>query len=178
MKDTVLLIVDAQNILIKSRPYNMRDMIDNIKRLIKSARKNNIEIVYVRHEDEPGTYFEKNTEGWEIYHELKPIDGETIFDKKLNSAFLKTGLKEYLDSKNIENIILVGLRTEYCIDATCKSAFDLGYNIIIPEETNSTFGNEYLSGKNVYKFYNFNIWNNRFAKVIPMEEAEMMMSGN
>jgi len=175
MKNTILLVVDVQNVLIESRPYNTRKVIDNIKKLIKSARKNNIEIVYVRHE-EAGTPFEKGTLGWKIYNEVKPTDDEAIFDKNFNSAFLKTGLKAYLDSKFIKNIILVGLRTEYCVDATCKSAFDLGYNIIIPEETNTTFGNEYLSGKNVYKFYNFEIWNNRFAKVISMAEVEAMIS--
>ena len=164
--------------MIESRPFNTRKVIDNIKKLIKLSRKNNIEIVYIRHEEEVGTPFDKNTKGWEIYHEVKPTDDEVIFDKKFNSAFLKTGLKAYLDSKSIENIILVGLRTEYCVDATCKSAFDLGYNIIIPKETNTTFGNEYMSGKNVYKFFNFDIWNNRFAKIISMAEVEEMMSDN
>ncbi len=175
MKNTVLLVVDVQNTLIESHPFNERNVIDNIKKLIKSARKNNIEVVYVRHGDGVGTPFEKNTQSWEIYHEIKPIDDETIFDKKFNSAFFKTGLEIYLDSKNIENIILVGLQTEYCIDATCKSAFDLGYKVIIPEETNTTFSNEYLSGENLYKFYNFKIWNNRFARVVSMLEVETMI---
>jgi len=175
MKNTVLLVVDVQNTLIKSHPFNERNVTDNIKKLIKSARKNNIEVIYVRHDDGVGTPFEKNTQSWEIYHEIKPTDDETIFDKKFNSAFFKTGLEIYLDSKNIENIILVGLQTEYCIDATCKSAFDLGYKVIIPEETNTTFSNEYLSGENLYKFYNFKIWNNRFARVVSMLEVETMI---
>lgn len=77
----------------------------------------------------------------------------------------------YFESKEIDTIILVGLQTEYCIDATCKSAFDNGYKVIIPEETNSTFDNEYLTGEKLYEFYNYKIWNKRFANVIPVEDV-------
>lgn len=66
---------------------------------------------------------------------------------------------------------MTGLQTEYCIDTTCKAAFEHGYKIIIPEETNTTFDNEYLDGEELYKFYNYKIWNNRFAKVVSLDEA-------
>ncbi len=79
-------------------------------------------------------------------------------------------MKEYLDSKDINKIYLVGLQTEYCIDATCKSAFEQEYEVIIPEGTNSTVDNQFMTGKQVYEYFNFALWNNRFAKVIPLEE--------
>jgi len=75
-------------------------------------------------------------------------------------------LKKYLENKGIDTIILVGLQTEYCIDATCKNAFEFGYNVIIPEETNTTFDNEYLPANKIYNFFNFRIWNKRFASVL------------
>ena len=84
-------------------------------------------------------------------------------------------MKEYLESKNIDTIILTGLQTEYCIDATCKSAFEHEYKIIIPEETNTTFDNEYLSGEKLYEFYNYKIWSNRFARVLSMNEVTEML---
>lgn len=175
MKNTVLLVVDVQTALIDNHPFNEKNVIDNIKKLIISARKNNIEVIYFRHNDGVGTPFEKNTTGWEIYHEIKPTEDETIFDKKFNSAFHKTGLEIYLDSRNIENLIIVGLQTEYCIDATIKSAFDLGYKIIIPEDTNTTFDNEIFTAKDMYKFFNYKIWDNRFARVVSMFELETMI---
>lgn len=175
MKNTVLLVVDVQTTMVENHPFNVRKVIDNIKKLIVSARKNNIEVIYIRHDDGKGTPFEKNTPSWEIYDEINPTEDETIFDKKFNSAFHKTGLEIYLDNRNIENIVIVGLQTEYCIDATIKSAFDLGYNIIIPEETNTTFDNDPLTAENIYKFYNYKIWNNRFARVVSMFELETMI---
>lgn len=169
MKNTVLLVVDVQTALIAEHPYNEEKVISNIKQLINEARNTNMEVVYVRHDDGEGE-LERGVDGWQIYNEIAPMEGERIFDKQYNSAFLKTGLKEYLNQNKVETIILVGLQTEYCIDTTCKAAFEHGYKIIVPYETNTTFDNEYLTGEKLYEYYNKTIWNNRFARVISVEE--------
>lgn len=170
MKNTVLLVVDVQTAIMKEHPYNEAKVIENIQALINHSRNNGIEVIYVRHDDGPGTELEYNTDGWQIYDKLAPKESDRIFEKKYNSAFRKTGLKEYLDSKGIREIILTGLQTEYCIDATVKSAFEQEYEVIIPAETNTTFDNHYLSGKQLYEFFNYTLWNNRFAKVMALED--------
>lgn len=169
MNDTVLLVVDVQTAIMEEHPYNEEKVIGNIRKLIDFFRGMGTEVMYVRHDDGPGGELEYGTKGWQIYEKIAPLEGERIFDKKYNSAFRQTGLKEYLDSKDIHKIILVGLQTEYCIDATCKSAFEQGFEVLIPEETNSTFDNRYLSGKQLYEFFNYTLWDNRFARVLPLE---------
>ncbi|MFP5116485.1 cysteine hydrolase family protein [Bacillaceae bacterium C204] len=175
MSNSVLLVVDVQTALIKEHPYNEKKVIGNIKKLISIARDSNKEVLYVRHDDGIGEELEYGTDGWQIYNEIAPNKDERVFEKKYNSAFFKTGLKEYLESKKIDTIILTGLQTEYCIDATLKSAFDNGYRVIIPEQTNTTFDNEYLSGEKLYEFYNYKIWNNRFAKVLSVDEVSKIL---
>ncbi|GMA99531.1 cysteine hydrolase family protein [Pelosinus sp. IPA-1] len=177
MSNIVLLVVDVQNALIKAHPHNGQRVIENIKKLILSARDNQKEVIYVRHDDGKGTDLEKGTNGWQIYNEIAPNNSEFIVEKEYNSSFHKTGLRDYLESKDIDTIILVGLQTEYCIDTTLKSAFDYGYKIIIPKETNSTFDNEYLSGEKLYEFYNYKIWNKRFANVLPMDDVIKILVG-
>jgi nicotinamidase-related amidase len=171
VENTVLLVVDVQTCMIKEHPYNELHVLANIQKLLGAAREHGLEVVYVRHEDEEGGDLERGSEGWEIYSDISPLAGEKIFDKHFNSAFLKTGLREYLTDKKVDTIILVGLQTEYCIDATCKAAFEHGFQIMIPEETNTTFDNEFLSGEKLYQYYNYKIWNHRFAKVLPIEEV-------
>jgi nicotinamidase-related amidase len=178
MSNSILLVVDVQTALIKEHPYNEEKVIENIKRLISIARDSNKEVLYVRHDDGIGEELEYGTDGWQIYNEIAPNKDEKVFEKKYNSAFFKTGLKEYLETKKIDTIILTGLQTEYCIDATLKSAFDNGYNVIIPEQTNTTFDNEYLSGEKLYEFYNYKIWNNRFAKVPSVDEVSEFLLKN
>jgi nicotinamidase-related amidase len=171
MSSTIFLVVDVQNALVKAHPHNEQRVIENIKNLILTARSNNKEVIYVRHDDGNGSELEQGTEAWQIYEEISPISGEKIFEKQYNSSFFKTDLRKYLESKDVDTIIVAGMQTEYCIDATIKSAYDLGYKIIIPEETNTTFDNEFLPGDKLYEFYNYKIWNNRFAKVISVKEV-------
>lgn len=171
MSNSVLMVVDVQTGLIKEHPYNEEKVIGNIKKLITHARDSHHDVIYVRHDDGIGEELEYGTDGWQIYHEIAPAKDEKIFEKKYNSAFFKTGLKEYLETKKIDTIILTGLQTEYCIDATLKSAFDHGYNLIIPDQTNTTFDNEYLSGEKLYAFYNYKIWKNRFASILSVDEV-------
>ena len=175
MGNIVLLVVDVQNALIHDHPYQEQRVIENIKTLIDTARANQKEVVYVRHDDGPGTEFEYGTDSWQIYAAVAPQKGEFIVEKRYNSAFHKTDLKGYLDSKQVDTIMLVGLQTEYCIDATVRSAFDYEYSILVPDGTNTTFDNEYLSGEKLCEYYNFKIWNNRYAKVVALEEAVKML---
>lgn len=178
MSNIVLMVVDCQNALIKGHPYNEERVIENIKKLILAARNNSKEVLYVCHDDGKGTELEHGTDGWKIYDDIEPNSRELIFEKQYNSAFHKTKLREYLESKKVDTIILVGLQTEYCIDATCKSAFDYEYKIIMPKETNTTFDNEYLSGEKLYEFYNYKIWNNRFASVLSMDDVIKILQDN
>lgn len=59
-----------------------------------------------------------------------------------------------------------------------KTMESQGYSVIIPEHTNSTYDNDYLSGEKLYEFYNYKIWNNRFAKVISIGETEKIIKSN
>ncbi len=177
MGNTVLLVVDVQEALMAEHPYNEQKLINNIKLLISAARDNNQEVIYVQHEEDEGEELERDTEGWRVLSEIAPINKEKTFAKRYNSAFLKTGLGEYLKENGTKTIVLVGLQTEYCIDSTCKSAFELGFQVIIPEETNSTYDNEFLSGEKTYQFYNYKIWNKRFANVIPVKAAVALLAG-
>ena len=175
MKQIALLIVDVQTALVEEHPYQEEKVIENIQSLLAAARERNLEVIFVRHDDGVGSDLEKGSKGWQIYHKLRPKDEEVIFEKEYNSAFVKTGLKEALQRKNIDTLILTGMQTDYCIDATCKSAFEHGFQVIIPENTNTTFDNEFLTGERLYEYYNYKIWNQRFAKVLSLEDVLGLM---
>ena len=68
MSNSVLLVVDVQTALIKEHPYNEKNVIGNIKKLISIARDSNIEVLYVRHNDGRGEELEYGTDGWQIYN--------------------------------------------------------------------------------------------------------------
>ncbi len=174
----ILLVVDTQKGCFDASLYAFDKVRKNIKQLITTARENNIEFVYVQHDDGPGTDLDRSTENYEIYEEFAPRDGERCFEKNVNSAFHPmTGLTEYLRSKDEKDIIAVGVSTDYCMDATIKSGFEKGFNIFVPSYTNSTYDNPYFDKETAYKYYNEFMWGTRYAKTITVDEAIQLLQG-
>lgn len=171
MKKLGLIIIDMQEALVAEKPYNEEITLNNIELLIRKCRENNVEVIYVRHDGGKGDELEYGSSGWQIHTKIAPKEGEKIIEKRFNSAFRDTELKDYLYEKEIDTLILEGMQTEYCFDTTCKVAFEYKFNLIIPEEANTTFDNEQMSGKEIYEYYNFKIWKNRFAKVEKVSEV-------
>jgi len=176
MNRTVLLAVDVQTALINRHPYNEEKVLANIGELLAYCRDHGIEVVFVRHDGGRDDELAYGSDGWQIHGAAAPLEGEKIFDKRFNSAFRNTGLKEFLDAQNTSRIILVGLQTEYCIDATLKAAFEYGYDVVIPEDTTSTFDNSGISAKQLSDFYTEKIWNHRFAAVLSMDKVKSILS--
>lgn len=171
MGKTALLVIDVQQALVGLHPYREGEFLSTIQQLLQTARNNNIEVIYVRHDGGAGDMIEANTEGWNIHEAISPMPGERIFDKNVNSAFRSTGLKEYLFEKGIDRLILTGMQTDYCIDTTCKVAFEYGYSVIIPKGATTTFDNKFLSGSLLVDYYEQKIWSGRFAEVLPVNEV-------
>lgn len=167
----VLLVIDTQKLITNEELYEFDTFVSNVKKIINNARKNNIEVIYVRHDDGEESELTKGTDGFEIYEEFKPINGEKIFDKKVNSAFKDTGLLEYLRDKGEKKIIIVGLQSDYCIDATIKCGFEHGFNIIVPAYANTTVNNKFMTAEKSYKYYNEFMWNGRYAECISVDET-------
>ena len=173
----VLLVVDTQNLITTRELYNFEVFEHTVKTLIAAARENDVEVIYVRHDDGAGAALTKGTPGFEIYEGFSPLPGEKIFDKTVNSAFKGTGLLEYLKKKNVRTVAVVGLQTDYCIDATIKCGFEHGFKVLVPEYANSTFDNAFMSGEQSYKYYNAFLWKNRYAECISMEKTIEQMKG-
>jgi len=105
----VLLVVDTQKLITSPDLYNFNAFEDAVKTLISIARENNVEVIYVRHDDGVGAELTKGTLGFEIYEGFCPQPGEKIFDKTVNSSFKGTGLLVYLREKNVQTMAVVGL---------------------------------------------------------------------
>lgn len=171
----VLLVIDAQKEITNEKLYKFDEFVSTVKMLIKTARENGVEVIFVRHDDGAGTFMTEGLEGFEIYEGFATEQGEKIFDKQVNSPFKDTGLAEYLSEKGETEIIITGLQTDYCIDAAVKCGFEHGYKIIVPQYANSTFDNKFMSAEKSYEYYNNFIWNGRYAECISAEETVLKM---
>lgn len=165
----ILLVVDTQKGWFNEYLYMFETVKKNIKDLITEARANNVEVVYVQHYD---TEQDKTPDIFDICEDFAPEEGERSFEKNVNSAFHpQTGLTEYLQSKGEKDLITVGVSTDFCLDATIKSGFEHGFNMLVPRYANSTFDNPFFDKETAYKYYNDFMWEGRYAKMISIEEA-------
>ena len=167
----ILLVVDVQKGITNSGLYAYESFIGNITELIATARNNNVEVIYIQHDDGPGSGFSMGDEAFAIAEQVTPERDEKIFVKTINSCFGNPDFTEYLKQTGEKELMIIGLQTNFCIDATVKSAFERGYKVIIPAGTNSTFDNNYMDAETTYRYYNEMMWPKRFAECVSMEEA-------
>ena len=171
-----LHVIDIQKGITDNRLFNFEVFIDNTTRIINAARDNQIEVIYFQHDDGPGTGFSIGDEDFEIAEQVIPKEGEKIFIKNINSCFGNKDFTDYVKDDN--TLMIVGLQTNFCIDATVKSAFERGYKVIVPQGANSTFDNDYMTGEETYKYYNDMMWSKRFATCVSVDEAIKLMESS
>ena len=175
MTKTALLVIDAQELIVNERLHAFSRFTGNVRTLIAEARKNGVEVIYVRHDDRAGKPLSKGSDGYDVAREFAPQAGERVFDKTVNSPFRDSGLLEYLQKKGVKRLIVTGLQTDYCIDATVKCGSEHGFEMIVPEYCNSTFDNDFMTSEQTYRYYNQFMWKNRYAKCVDMAEALEMI---
>ena len=170
----ILLVIDMQKGIVDEELYAFDTFMDRTVRLIDAARKNNTEVIFVQHNAGEGSGLSVGDEDFEIIDRIRPQQGEKVFVKTINSCFGNSDFKAYMKQQEDKRLMIVGLQTNYCIDATVKSAFERGYEVIIPEGTNSTFDNNYMTGETAVRYYNEDVWEG-LADVVPFEEALEMI---
>jgi len=171
-----LLVVDVQCGITNDKLYEYSRFLSAVGKLIAAARDSGVEVVYVRHDDGAGTVLEKGTPGYEIYPAFAPREGERVFDKNVSSPFRASGLLEYLRGKDEKQIMVTGIFTEYCIDATVKCGFEHGFEVIVPVEANSTVDNRHMTAAQTHEYCNNFIWNRRYARCVSTDEALFMLT--
>lgn len=165
-----LVLIDSQDLLVREEIYLKEVFIKNIKKLISFCRKEEIEVIYIRHDDGIETELTKGKPGFEIYSEFSPKPHEKVIDKAYNSAFKNTELLNYLRSNEEDTLIIAGLQTDYCIDASVKCAFDYGFKVIIPDHCHSTVDNKFMTSEESYHYYHHYMWDNRYATCLSLEK--------
>lgn len=166
MTKTALLIIDMQRILVEEKPYQIDELLGNMKQWISNAREKGIEIIYVRHND---AEFVTGSAGWQICDVIAPQEGDSIIDKHYNSVFKETNLHEHLQARGINQLLFAGMLTNFCVNASVTIAFELGYKVAVIENGTTTFDNGDLLAKDLIDYHE-NIWADCFGSVDTFEE--------
>ena len=172
-----LIVIDMQKELLVDELYNKDVLLANVKKLIETARENEVEVIYVQHDAGEGSGFSVGDEGFAIADEIAPKEGEKVFVKTINSCFGNKDFTACLEASKEQDdeLMIVGLQTNFCIDATVKSAFERDYYVAVPENAHSTFDNPFMSGETTCAYYFREVWPGLFADCVSMDDALEML---
>lgn len=116
--------------------------------LLKIWRKNNLAIFHTQHcSSNPNSPLAEGKPGNEFMEIVKPIEGETIIKKNVNSGFIGTNLKEIIDNIGITNLVFAGLTTDHCVSTTVRMAGNYGYKTWLINDATATFDKISISGE-------------------------------
>lgn len=155
---TVLLVIDVQLDFVAPEGACARggadvsDMpaaISRIEDALGAARACGMEVCFVRLETSPGSdspamvrhMARRGMAGGEVlcragspgadYWRVRPGPGEREVTKSRYDAFLETGLDALLRRLGARTVVLTGVSTDCCVDATARGAFQRDYDVLV-----------------------------------------------
>jgi nicotinamidase-related amidase len=141
MPGTALLVVDVQRNMFELTPAvaDGIELLATLSSLIARARVAGAPVVFVRNCGGPGDPDEPGTPGWELAPALPRLAAEPIVDKRAGDAFEGTNLDTLLKSRGVRRVVVAGLQSEFCIQATCRGGARRGYTMTLASDAHGTY---------------------------------------
>lgn len=109
--------------------------------LLEAARDAGVPIVHVQNDGGPGDPDEPGTRGWEPM--FPPAPGEPVVRKDDPDTFLSNpALADVLHAMGVEILVVAGLQSELCVQATALGALERGFAVVVPSGAHATFDGE------------------------------------
>lgn len=175
-----LLLIDIQNGFDNVEYFggerNNPEAEKNAGLILEFWRKNQWPLFHIRHDSvSPCSPLAFGQVGNAHKDEVKPLPGEPVITKNVNSAFIGTDLKERLDALGIRNLVIVGLTTQHCVSTTTRMAGNFGYDTIVVSDATAAFRAKGINGEvfpaQLVHEVSLATLNGEFAEVISSEEV-------
>ena len=145
-KKTALVVIDVQRGILdfpnlerkKEIDRALDETIHRITGLITRARSSSVPVIYVQHDGGPGHRLEPGTSGWQLRPEIARRATEPVIRKRACDAFFESGLDAQLRSADVNNVVIAGCMTQYCIDTSVRRAVSLGYDVVLAADGHTT----------------------------------------
>jgi nicotinamidase-related amidase len=178
MAERAFLIIDIQNDYFPGGKMELEGAdaaAANASRVLGRMREQGVPVIHVRHlSTRPGsTFFIPGTSGADIHAAVKPQAGEKVIEKNFPNSFRGTELERALKDVGAKELVVAGMMTHMCVDASVRQAADLGYKVTLVGDACATraqsFGGETVPARQVHAAF-LAALNGFYAKVIPTHD--------
>ncbi len=150
-----LLVIDAQQELIEGNEKekgvcHKATLLDNINSVVKEALDNNSFVVFIRDKD----VAEGSGKGFEIHSDIHIPKEAKIFDKEATNSFYGTPLLVFLQDNMVEHIVVMGCKTEHCVDTAVRTATVKGFDVTLVGDGHTTADSQSLTAEKIIAHHN------------------------
>ena len=185
MAAAALLLIDLQRDYFPGGRYPLAgadEAVARAARLLGAARGAGLPAVHVRHlSTRPdAAFFLPGTEGALFHPAVAPAPGETVVEKHFPNSFRETSLGAALPAPGAGRLVVAGMMTHMCVDATVRAAADLGYGVVLAADACATrelvWQERVVPAPDVQAAF-LAALNGRYAEVLGSDEAARLLEG-
>jgi len=150
LAQTALILIDWQKAFSNLDYWGRRNNPEaeaNAERLLAHWRRRGWPIIHVKHNSTvPGSLLHPDHAGNAFADFAIPREGESVYEKSVNSAFIETSLENDLRSRRINHLIFCGVTSDHCVNTTARMAGNLGFEVTLAGDACYTFDRKSPNG--------------------------------
>ena len=175
---TALLVIDIQKDYFPGGKMELVEPLPAAKKayaLLQCFREHGGHHVHIQHisKNPKATFFISGDRGTDIHDSAAHFEGEPIVYKHYPNSFRETNLLEMLREWQVERVVICGMMTHMCVDATVRAAADLGFEVILVADACATrdleFNGVHVPAAQVQAAFLAAL--KSYAQVLPLEQA-------
>lgn len=166
-----LLILDMQVGLVHGpeKPWRCEALLETLNSLMDKARHAGAPIFLARHIGPVGSPIEPGSPLTKVVPQLKLLGGEKVFDKRRPNAFESTDLADQLRACGASGVVVTGMKTQYCVDSTCRAARDLGFDAVLITDGHTCSDTPVMKAEHIVAHHNATL-DGPFCQLVRAEE--------
>lgn len=137
-----LIIIDMQRGMLEPAAgvRNNPDAPSRIAELLQAWRSARAPVVHVRHiSRSPSSPFAPGQPGAQFQPALQPLPQEHVVEKNVPDAFINSALERWLRVRDLDSLVIVGVSTNNSVEATARTAGNLGFTTYVIADGCFTF---------------------------------------
>lgn len=181
---TALLIIDIQKDYFPGGKKELVNPLEAAKKaysILQCFREHGGHHIHIQHIalKPDAAFFIRGTEGSDIHDAVAHFEGEPIVYKHYPNSFRETNLLEMLKEWDIERVVITGMMTHMCVDATARAAADFSFKVIVAEDACATrdleYGGTFIPADLVHKAFLAAL--KSYGQVMKSEEVIALLAG-